>query len=135
VNSRRGKTKVILEEGKVKLDMNRSLVQDPLFMKPGDFVEVSKKSKSINRRSVDPDEFLAWRNNRLEFNSTSLQEIGNLIEDNYGYKVVFADENLNQRKFTGTSSADDLQELTEKLSKLFELKITQDGNVITIERQ
>jgi ferric-dicitrate binding protein FerR (iron transport regulator) len=135
VNSRRGMTKVILEEGKVKLDMNRSQVHDPLVMKPGDFVEVSKKSNSVKRKSVDPDEYLSWRNNMLEFNSTSLKEIANLIEDNYGYQVVFRDQQLAERKFTGSSSSDDLQELTQKLSKLFDLKITQEGNVITIDRQ
>jgi len=133
VNSRRGKTKVILEEGRVKLDMNRSKVGLPLVMQPGDFVEVSIASKTINRRSVDPQEYLAWRNNRLHFSSTPLKEIADLIEDNYGYEVVFADPEIAERKFTGSTSSEDLQELTTKLSRLFGLKISQEGNTISID--
>jgi transmembrane sensor len=135
VNSRRGKTKVVLEEGKVKVDMNRSLVQQHLVMSPGDFVEVSKNAKSIHRKLVNPDQYFSWRNNKLEFNGTTLREIGNLIEDNYGYQVVFVDEKLTDKKFTGNSSSDDLQELTQKLSRVFDLKITQEENVIMIDRK
>lgn len=135
VNSRRGKTKVVLEEGSVKIDMNRSSMQQHLVMSPGDFVEVSKNSKNIYKKLVNPDLYLSWRNNKLEFNSTTLREIGNLIEDNYGYRVVFGDEKLGEKKFTGTSSSDDLQELMQKLSRVFELKITQEENVIMINRK
>jgi transmembrane sensor len=135
VHSRRGKTKVVLEEGKVKLDMTRSAAQQQLVMHPGDFVAISKDSKIIQQKLVNPKEYLAWRNNRFEFNGTSLREIGSLIEDNYGYQVVFVDEKLGERKFTGSSAADNLQELTQKLSTLFELRITQERNVITIDKQ
>jgi transmembrane sensor len=135
VNSRRGSTKVVLEEGKVKLDMNRSDLQQKLVMKPGEYVEVSKVSKVVQRRTVNTNEYLSWRNNVLEFNGTALREIANLIEDVYGYRVVFADETLAERKFTGSSSSDSLYELTQKLSKVFELKITQEENVIMIDRQ
>ncbi len=134
VNSRRGKTKVILEEGRVRLDVDReSKKPETLVMKPGDFVEVSEYTKEIKRKTVDPQEYLSWRNNRLEFVSSSLQEIGQLIEDNYGYKVIFSDAELKERKFTGSSSSEDIQELLQKLSKLFDLNIKQEGREIIIQ--
>lgn len=131
VNSRRGKTKVILEEGKVRLDVDReSKKPETLVMKPGDFVEVSEYTQEIKRKTVDPQDYLSWRNNRLEFVSSSLQEIGQVIEDNYGYEVIFLDPDLKERNFTGSSSSEDIQELLQKLSKLFDLNIKQEGKEI-----
>jgi transmembrane sensor len=135
VNSRRGTTKVILEEGKVRLDMNRSRLSDIIIMKPGDLVEVSKEAQSLSTKSVDPLEYISWRNNLLEFNAMPISEIANMIEDNYGYKVLVLDEQIGEKKFTGSASADNLEDLTEKLSKIFNLKITQENNEIRIENQ
>jgi transmembrane sensor len=136
VNSRRGKTKVILEEGKVKLDIDRqNEKRQTVVMKPGDLVEVAANSRKINRQVVDADDYLAWRNNRIEFTSSSLREIGQWIEDNYGYQVIFSDEELKERKFTGSSSNDDIQELLQKLSKVFGLDIKHEGNQIIIKEQ
>lgn len=136
VNSRRGTTKVILEEGKVRLDMERKNQKNQtVMMRPGDLVEVSGNAKKISRKTVDPQGYLSWRNNTLEFNATPLSEIGQLIEDNYGYKVVFADEELRERKFTGTSSSDDIHDLLKKLSKLFDMSVSQKGMEIIIEKQ
>ena len=136
VNSRRGKTKVILEEGKVRLDVDRDHAEKKsVMMKPGDYVEVSDKTEEISRKTVNPEHYLAWRNNRLEFNGATLQEIAQLIEDNYGYKIIFQDEDLKGRKFTGSSSNENIQELLDKLSLLFEMDVTQKGNEINIGKQ
>ncbi|HTE31784.1 MAG TPA: FecR domain-containing protein [Chryseolinea sp.] len=132
VNSRRGKTRVVLQEGKVKLDLE-SKNKPPLYMRPGDMVEFSEKDKTPVKKTVDTNNYLAWRNNRLIFSSTSLLEIAQLLEDNYGYKVVFEEEEIANRKFTGSSPSDNLQELFQKLSIVFDLTIQQDMNILTIQ--
>lgn len=129
VNTRRGKTQVVLQEGKVKLDMHGA----PMVMKPGELVEFGGSMESTVKRTVDTDNYSAWRNNRLVFSRTSLLEITQLMEDNYGYKVVLDDLALNERKFTGTCSSENLDELFEKLSIVFDLEIARSGNVITIQ--
>ncbi|MEJ1237963.1 FecR domain-containing protein [Chryseolinea sp. T2] len=129
VNSRRGKTQVVLQEGKVKLDMNGA----PVVMKPGELVEFSGTHEAAIKRNVDTDNYSAWRNNRLVFSRKSLKEIAQLLEDNYGYKVVLDDAALNQRNFTGTCSSENVEELFEKLSIVFDLDVSRSGNVVTIQ--
>ena len=129
VNSRRGKTQVVLQEGKVKLDMSGG----PMVMKPGELVEFAGSRETTVKKKVDADNYSAWKNNRLVFSRTSLSEITQLLEDNYGYKVVLDDPELADRKFTGTCSSENLDELFEKLSIVFELDIRKSTNVISIQ--
>lgn len=136
VNSRRGKTKVVLEEGKVRVDVPRNnTASNTLVMKPGDLAEVTGKSKSIDVKNVDPETYLAWRNNRLEFSGTPLAEIAQVLEDNYGYTVIFADPSLQNRNFSGSSPSDDVGELLSTLSRIFNIRVTQKGKEIVFDKQ
>lgn len=133
VLSRRGNTKVVLDEGSVKLDMKGAT--ETLIMQPGQLVEFSKKSGSVVKKEVDPEDYSSWRNNQLIFKRASLQEIAVILEDTYGMVVTFKDDRLKEKFFTGSSSSDDIQELLDKLSELFSLKITRKGNHIIIQER
>ena len=132
VNSRRGTTRVVLQEGKVKLDL-KSMNETPLVMQPGELVEFTERNETTVKKNVDVDNYSAWKNNRLVFSRTSLREIAQLLEDNYGYKVIFQNPEIGERNFTGTSSSENLQELFEKLSELFDLNIKQEENTLIIQ--
>ena len=127
---------MVLEEGKVKVDIQQHHKKNQsLVMKPGDMVEVAGNSRQIKRKVVDPKDYLLWRSNRVEFVGSQLIEIGQWIEDHYGYEVVFVDPALEHRKFTGSCASDDLHELLQKLSKVFGFDIQQEGNRILIKAQ
>lgn len=132
VNSRRGNTKVILKEGKVILHKLNGDAEK-LVMVPGEYVEFGKDGE-LKRKMVDADNYLEWRNNRLIFVGTSLREIGQLLEDNYGYEVVFGDTSIQEREFTGSSSAVDIEELFEKLSRIYDLDVEKNGNKVIVNR-
>jgi ferric-dicitrate binding protein FerR (iron transport regulator) len=129
VNSRRGKTRVVLQEGKVKLDLDSSK-EPALLMKPGELVEFTEQKDVTVKKQVEAANYTAWRNNQLLFSSTSLREIAQMLEDNYGYKVQFTDPDLAERHFTGTSSSENLNELFEKLSIVFGMEIKQGSDTI-----
>lgn len=131
VNSRRGTTRVVLQEGKVKLDLDSSS-EPQMLMKPGDLVEFTEQSEITVTRQVDAADYTAWRNNQLVFARTSLREIAQLLEDNYGYSVKFEDPAMAERNFTGTSSSENLDELFEKLSIVFGLDIEEESGTLLI---
>lgn len=136
VNSRRGKSKVVLEEGKVKLDIpagKDGKKNAAMFMQPGDLVEVSKETRKVEKKKVEVDNYSSWRQNKLVFVSMSLEEIAAMLEDNYGYEVSFEDEALKDLRFTGSASVDNLQELLQKLSKVFGLRIRQEGKKLVFD--
>ena len=134
VNSRRGHTRVVLDEGKVRLKMEDEKQQPArMDMLPGDFVVYSGKSKNFTKKVVNPKDYTSWRNNKLTFTATSFSEIGQLLEDNYGLKVEFANPGLQYKKFTGSSAADNPDELFEKLMLLFDLTIVRKKNRIIVK--
>lgn len=132
VNTRGGKSQVVLEEGKVKLAIPDSN-EEQMVMQPGDLVEVSK-TKQVARRKVEVSNYSSWRLNKLIFVATSLGEIAQLLEDNYGYQVTFQDEALKELLFSGSAAVDQPEELLEKLRMVFELKIKQEGRQLNIEK-
>ena len=134
VNSRRGHTRVVLDEGKVRLKMEDKMRQPArMDMLPGDFVVYSGKSKNFTKKVVNPKDYTSWRNNKLTFTATPFSEIGQLLEDNYGLKVEFATPGLQHKKFTGSSAADNPDELFEKLTLLFDLTIVREKNRVIFE--
>ena len=133
VNSRRGKSKVALEEGKVKLDIAREGKKIEVIMKPGELVEVSKEAQQFEKKIVEVSNYSSWRSNKLVFVSTSLIEIAQLLEDNYGFTVEFRDENLKGERFTGSASVDNLDELIDKLNKVFGLNVQRQGNSLIFQ--
>ena len=132
VNSRRGQTKVILTEGKVRLNMTSNKKHPDVIMAPGEYVAFAKGK--LTRKTVDTNDYLEWRNNRLVFVGTSLQDIAQMLEDNYGYEVSFQNDSIRNRKFTGSSSAVEIEELLEKLSRVYDLKVEKNGNKVLLKQ-
>ena len=133
VNSRRGQTKVILTEGKVRVNLVSDKKQTNLIMAPGEYIAFTQKGE-LTRKTVDANNYLEWRNNRLVFVGTSLHEIAQMLEDNYGYEVSFQNDSIKNRKFTGSSSAVEIEELLEKLSRVYDLKVEKNGNKVVLKQ-
>jgi transmembrane sensor len=136
VNTRGGKSQVVLEEGKVKLAIHDSKESNaPMVMQPGDLVEVSRTTKQVMRKKVEAEYYSSWRQNKLVFVGTSLEEIARLLKDNYDYDVRFKNEDVAKLLFTGSAPVDDPQELLQILSKVFGLAVRQEGRSVIIERK
>lgn len=133
VNTRRGKTRVILNSGKVKLFVKRADKQ--IEMKPGDLVECFHADRRIARKLVVPQTYSSWVDKRLQFQDASLQEIANLLEDNYGYKVRFLDAELSALTFTGAVDSGNTDLLLTILQKTFNISIIKKEGTISIAKQ
>ncbi len=132
VNNRRNKTQVTLSSGKIKLNIKTRDTVKNIIMNPGEFVEISRSS-SINKKVVDSEKYTSWRNNKLQFNNTPLNEIMEILEDNYGLEVELRDPTLWNREFTAVYPADDLSILLQALAKSFNLNIIKKNNKISLE--
>ncbi len=111
----------------------RCRIPPEVVLQPGELAEFSKTEKTIGKKKVNADQYSSWRNNQLVFISASLAEVAQVLEDNYGYTVEFRNEELRQRRFTGSASVENLPDLFHTLSRVFGLTIVQDGNKLTIE--
>jgi transmembrane sensor len=132
VNNRRGKVQVVLNTGKVKLKPVDN-VQDSLTMQPKDLVEFTTEKKSFVKKRVNPEELSSWRNHKLVFNETPLQEIAQVLEDNYGVKIRFKEPGLRNRRFTGAIPNQNVNLLLSVLSQSMHIQMSKNNQTIIIQ--
>lgn len=140
VNNRRRGTKVVLNSGKVKIKLSASPVngekQDEpkeVMMKPGELVEYSEGERKLTKKEVDVESYTAWRDNKLVFEDTPLNEIVQILKDNYGLEVMIENNEVMQRKFTATYPADNVDVLLNALSKSFNMKMSRKENQVVFK--
>jgi transmembrane sensor len=129
VNNRRGKTEVVLSEGRVKLTSIDD-VTNPIIMQPGDYVSLAKNESVLRKKSVEPEAFTAWQSNELIFEDTPLRIVAEKIEDYYGVEVEFADDAIARYQLTGTLPNNDLGIVLRALKTSHRLTIERKGNKI-----
>jgi len=131
--SRNKKAHFELASGRVKLENRVSRTE--VEMNPGDQVVFNDLSEDPARRKIQTDEVAAWRDHLLIFRRTSLDEIGELLTDNYGLDVIFEDEQISQQYFTGTIPSHDVDRLLATLSRAFDLKIERSDRTVIIQHE
>ena len=132
VYSRRNRVDVVLEEGKVIARGTGEAAKAGTYsMAPGQMIRLNHDVIHIN--SVDPAAFTAWKQHRLFFNNVPLQQIVQVLEDNYGYKVIAKDAQKMQNTFTGSCPSDNLQLLFTAISAIYNMQVTLKDNTVTFE--
>ncbi len=130
VHARRQATRVVLAEGKVRLE---SASQGQLEMKPGELVSISNQRSGITKQKVNADLYASWRENKVSFNEVSLSEVAQSLEDYFGYRVIFTDSTVAGRRFKGTFPADNPEVWVETLSKTFPMQVDAENKQIIFE--
>ncbi|SEW51695.1 FecR family protein [Chitinophaga arvensicola] len=124
VYNRHAEVKVLLEEGKI-------VVNDNLAMKPGDIMSFAHGEH--HRLQADPAQLTAWKEHRLMFTDTPLQQVAQQLEDIYGYKIQFRNKRMESLLFTGSGSAADPSMLLKAMATVHQLKMKQNNSVIIFE--
>lgn len=126
VSDRGSRSRVVLASGKIKLNIARTAKNRLLLMKPGELVEVSEETGTVTKQEVDPGFYTSWKDNKLIFYDTPLQEIATILEDNYGCAVVIQDKALADQKITAFLEAGSLSDILVTLSETLGVKIVKD---------
>lgn len=126
MTSRPMKKQVVLEEGKVK-------VSNSIYMDPGELVAWDADANRWREERVqDPSRYGSFKENRLIFRKTPLQEVARVLEDNYGYRITFVNPALAGKHFTGSCAADDIPLLLRSIEKAFGVTVEEDDRHIAI---
>ena len=132
VKDRKKKTSIVLNTGKIKLNLPETIgSSQQILMNPGELVEFDQNSNQLLKKEVDTDVYTSWRKNLLIFNKTSLREIADLIEENFGKTVIFRQDSIASFAFTGSNPNDDLQLLLKTIARSFDLQVEeQEGEIL-----
>lgn len=118
VNTHRGKTTVLLDEGQIRL----SALQTPqrwLLLRPGQLAEVPGSRPQVSvRPSTDPT-LTAWREGRLIFRNTPLADLRQRMQEVYGLTLVLEGEGWDDVEYTGELPVRDAALSTQILAETF----------------
>ncbi|MHC2990969.1 hypothetical protein OB13_05000 [Pontibacter sp. HJ8] len=130
--SDRGKeSKIVLASGRIRLKIAQQSDDKQLDMKPGELVTVTPDAK-ITRKQVKPALYTSWKDNKVYFDDYTLAEVATMLEQTYGYKVVFRDTALADQRITAFLEVKDLDDILTTISETFEVDITRQNNQIII---
>lgn len=128
VYHRTRETKVVLNTGKISLSLPTADAGQKIIMQPGELVEF--KSNRYHKKKVNPERYLAWTQNKLVLDHTSLNEMVKMLQDNYGVEVDVVPSTLLDQTVSGSMPAGNEQDLIDQIGKAFRLQITREGNKI-----
>ncbi|MBE9460703.1 FecR family protein [Dyadobacter subterraneus] len=125
-------TKVALSRGKIRIDYAQGNEKQQLLMKPGDLVTLEKTGELKLTSETDIKNNSAWKEQRFIFNATSVMEISAMINENFGRKIIIANEKIARRTITGNFKTESADELLKTISEVLDLRVETAGNSILI---
>ncbi|MFH5886157.1 FecR family protein [Halalkalibaculum sp. DA3122] len=129
-------TRVGLEEGKVSIRKSSDAEggdteSKEYIMQPNEMAQFSRDAQEVNISShKNLDIYTSWIDQKLILDSSPLSYLIYRIEYTYGVDVVVNDEELYERKLTGTIQLKDLEYLTQSISEVMDEEVSlSDGKV------
>jgi ferric-dicitrate binding protein FerR (iron transport regulator) len=118
----------------VQLRLHEALPKEVL-MQPGQLVDYSSRQGNLVQKSVNPQPFVAWKQEHWVLNNHTLREIAILTEETYGLKVSFEDDSLQDLRLSGKIGTGDVTLLLEALSATHPVRYRLQNNQIILQRR
>jgi ferric-dicitrate binding protein FerR (iron transport regulator) len=134
VSTRRGKTNVVLLEGKVELTNRHNPSGGALEMKPGQLATLQEGVIKAEIRQVPSRPHAAWVDKTFVFDNTPLAEIAAMLEDTYGLEVTFEDREMTDYRFTANLWSQDLDALLDVIAATFHLELQREKDRVFFRR-
>lgn len=130
VSNWNGKSSIVLKEGSVKIHRPG---EEVIEMKPGEMVEFT--DKRIEKKNIPNQDYLAWMDKRLDFESTSVTDIANIIKEHYGVDIKIEGKETAEQTITAIMPNDNLEVLLKALDATNELQVTKTKDIIIISQE
>jgi transmembrane sensor len=131
VNTRRLKTRVYLDEGKVQLALKAPIPDNTLMMSPGEYVDYSRKDNrkgEVQKKVLPPEVVTSWKAGYFTFDHTPLKDVIEVVESTHGIKIHVSNPALLEETITGKVPSEDINELVRSMTRLFNLSFSQKGD-------
>ena len=116
-----------LEEGKVAFWFMQEGKQKQVMMRPDESIVYDVEKQELRESSVNTQTAIAWKDNRIILENTSMRELTNILRKRFDVQVVLKTPSLKSARFTGELSTQTLQSVLEylKLSSGIDYKIVE----------
>jgi ferric-dicitrate binding protein FerR (iron transport regulator) len=128
--------KAELVSGKIQFDINKGNESLSYMMKPSQSLIFDKVSGKLSESKISNSFYNYWLNGVYEFKDETFKNLAKRIEQIYNIQIIFKEESLKNRLFTGSLSIDDniytMMEVFRRASGE-PFAYTHEGNRIFIE--
>ncbi|PAU93110.1 hypothetical protein CK503_13150 [Aliifodinibius salipaludis] len=134
VNTTEGQSRVVLKEGKVRVEVQDSLSKKNLQydMEPNQMALFSQSLDQIKVEQVNPEVYTSWASDSLVLDKTPLSELVKRIEFTYDVEIVVNNKALLDKKLTGRFENLDLSFILEGIAKTLDVDIEKREQTVYI---
>jgi ferric-dicitrate binding protein FerR (iron transport regulator) len=122
VNTFRGVTRTVLEEGKVNISNAGSSASYELA--PGELAQFKSNDNKIAVKKVNTRIYTSWTEDKLIFENTPMTEVVTRIEDTFGIEVILVDKAFSDETLSGSIKSTNLNVLEEALEEILKTHIS-----------
>jgi len=106
---------VVLEEGKIALNLNSDSGNKETTLKPGDRAVIQKENGETTISNQKINKYIAWHTGKLVFENTPMSDVALMLERWYGIEVIVQDKEIMNYRFTTTFENESLFQVIELL--------------------
>ena len=134
VNTNRKKTSVFLEEGNIWLELKNGTTKK---MNPGNYITYSSNKNKVleQKKFIETSLISSWKNGTIIFKELPIVNAIKRIEDSYGVKAIFKDNDSKQKLITGAVPITNLDKCLVAFEKAVDIKITKVGSELHIQNK
>lgn len=127
-------TQVVLEEGEVRVTVEgvSQSGEQGITMTPGQLVNFTKFSQDIAIREVNTLVYTSWASDKLVFDDTPVSHLINRIQRTYDVDVEVRNEEIMDRKLSGSVNFKDLDSLIRAVSEVLKIDISRTDRTVYI---
>jgi transmembrane sensor len=134
VNNREQVTKVVLQQGKINLNIRKQGKESTVTMKPGEFVEFDQRSSYLIKRQTKVELITSWKEDKMVFEEITVGEIAAMLEHTYGLKLIINDPSIIDQKITGTVPAKNIDLFLQGLATILDVDIKREEGFIYLNK-
>lgn len=123
---------VVVVTGKVSLAAAQA-EEAAVVLQPGEKGILLKATNVVSRQLSQNPNALAWKDNRLQFQKTTLQEVIPALEGYFGTRIQVQNQEVLNCRFTSTFDDPQLEEVLEALRHSLNIRIVPDGEGWSLE--
>lgn len=133
----------ILVDGQVKLDHERKIIDDRVFMSPNSKASFYKKQEDaiangdprlVILTNIDPRPLIAWKNDQLIFENEMLKDLAVKLGRQYDYTFEFESTDVENYRFSGTLEDETLQQVMDVITLTSPISYKIKGKIVTINK-
>lgn len=135
VIDRQKRSCIVLKSGSIKLSLPGK--QKQVYLRPGDMVRIADPRAGVFEKTiVNPETYSSWTEGRWRLEGTSLAEMLQKVEENYGVTVSVENRNLLAKKASGSIplGSGTAFTLIEDIANLFELHFIKKDNKLILAK-